>query len=163
MLTYKATLAAIWNDVKLVYKNFWHWNLSKVVLTTYATLASFIVSIPFLVGIFWGLYQVMPYFNALKVNDIDGGLKIILSQLPYILLILFFGLIVLSVVIFFFSYLYYLLTHVYKSYLDGEKLAIGKNHYFSWTHMWKFMGVFSWLSLYFLVPIVIGVVVFFGI
>ena len=160
MLTYRQTLAAIFADIKLVYRNFWHWNLSKIVLFAYAILASFICSIPFLALILLGFYLISPALQGIPMNNQELIVGAILSNIPTLILMLVSGLVVLSILVYFFSYYYYLLTHVYRGYMDGKKLGYFENHYFSWKHIWKFMALISWVGLYLLVPIIGCFIVF---
>jgi hypothetical protein len=163
MFTYQEAMKKIFQDIILIYKNFWHWNLSKITLFIYAIVASFVFSIPFLAGAFWGMYKLLPYLNTIPVSEPQQVLGVLIQNLPYTLLLILCGLSILAIVIFFFTYLYYLLTHVYKGYLDGVQLPVSKNYYFSWSHIQKSMAVVSWMSLYLLVPIISGLVLFFAI
>lgn len=163
MFTYRESLKTIAQDTLLVYRNFWHWNLSKVVLYVYAILATLMVSAPFFILGFWGMYRILPQVQAIPMNEPEQVLNVIFQNIPSILLIFFSGLIILTVATIFFSYIYYLLTNIYKNYLDGQKLPIFSNHFFSWKHLWKCMGVIGWASGYLLIPILIFGVLFIGI
>ncbi len=45
-------LKQIAHDIERLYRNFWHWNLSKVAIFTATLLTSIVLSLPF-VGIIW--------------------------------------------------------------------------------------------------------------
>jgi flagellar biosynthesis protein FlhB len=126
-----------------------------VVLYVYAILATLVFSAPFFILGFWGMYQMLPQVQAIPMNAPEQVLNVIFQNIPSILLILFSGLIILTVATIFFSYIYYLLTNIYKNYLDGQKLPIFSNHFFSWKHLWKCTGVIGWASGYLLVPILL--------
>ena len=153
MFTYQQVLAQVFNDLKLVYKNFLHWNLSKIVLFAYVILASLILSIPFLVVMFYGIYLLAPSVQSIPVNESAQMAGILLSHIPLVLMILFCGLVILSIIVFFFAYYYYLLSRVYQGYFDEERLGYFSNHYFSWKHIWKYLGMISWVGLYLLLPV----------
>jgi len=153
MLTYRQSLSKILNDIVLVYKNFFHWNLSKIVLFSYAILASIFLSLPFLAIIIFCMYLIAPSLKEITMNNQELLVEALLSHIPAILIILLSGVIILTILVFFFSYFYYLLTHVYHGYLEGKKLGYFENHFFSWKHIWKYCGVIGWTGLYLLIPI----------
>ncbi len=72
-----------------------------------------------------------------------------LSALSFLLL--------LTVVTFsiFITYGYLLVTNVCRSYLEGTRLPIAKNWYFSWKRMGKFLSVMGWVSLAVGIPLLV--------
>ena len=62
--------------------------------------------------------------------------------------------IVLIISLYILAFIYWdiLIQNIYRYYLNWEKLAFLKNWYFSFKHMWKYIGVITWVWLYLLIP-----------
>lgn len=146
-------------DVFLLYKNFLNWNLNKFVIYIWSFLFAFLVSLPFLILMFWVSYlfwvDVKMLFSNLLNNELTSNNYINIS---------FF----LITFIFFIAnfYKYILLNKINFDYLNWEKPKILKNYYFDFKIIKKYFIVslinlllFLWLFLFFLV---IYIILFFA-
>ncbi|MDD2745273.1 MAG: hypothetical protein PHU93_01930 [Candidatus Gracilibacteria bacterium] len=158
-------LKQIAHDIWRLFQNFWHWNLSKVTIFIVTLLTAVVLSIPFL-GIIWFL-----------INNMVGGLGVSVIQdlmttgiLPdtvvdellknywIIGIILVCGVIIFGIITCMMTYGYYLNIRVYQSYIEGGRLDIRKNDYLSVRHIWKYLGILGWSSLYLAIPVLFGMV-----
>lgn len=150
---YLSNLKQIFGNVILLYKNFFHWNISKICIFLYANIMGFIVSLPF-VGII--LYQ---YFTSYsKLGFSVSAEEFLLGNIGTIVITVLALLCIVTIFICTYTYGNFLLQNVYKSYLSGEKLPYMKNLYFSGKHFRAYMGILGWISLYLLAPIIVGIV-----
>ncbi|EKD44342.1 MAG: hypothetical protein ACD_71C00173G0002 [uncultured bacterium (gcode 4)] len=148
--SYLSNLKHIGQDILLLYRNFIHWNLSKILIYLYANIAGFILSLPFL-GIF--IYQYITVYNSLMVEtDMQ---TFMMGHFISVLISMLLIIIVVTIFICAYSYSYFLMQNVYKSYLAGEKLPYRDNLYFSWKHIRAYIGILGWISLYLLGPIAV--------
>ncbi|MDD5213880.1 MAG: hypothetical protein PHG82_05630 [Candidatus Gracilibacteria bacterium] len=151
----------ILSDLPLVYKNFIHWNISKVLITVFGFFLGVILSLPFFI-----VLALFIYFDPIAWKDVissyfSSGGSIGMSLMAevynnYIILIIE-GIILFLGFIFFifgFSYKNLTITNLYLSYLKGEKLEYLKNLYFN------FKTIFSYLKLLFLVILILLIPVF---
>lgn len=162
---YWQNLKEIAHNIWRLFQNFWHWNLSKVAIFIITLLTAVVASIPFL-GVIWFL-----------INNMVGGLGVSVIQdlmttgiLPdtvvdellknywIIGVILLCGAIIFGIVTCMMTYGYYLNIRVYQSYIEGNRLDIRKNDYVSIPHIWKFLGILGWSSLYLVIPVLFGLV-----
>ena len=162
LYTYLNELKQIALTTLLVYRNFGHWTLSKVVIYAFAFLASVIFSaIPVIVGIVLLRIFVSGLDPTLMESFFSSGsaspelLVQIISAWPILLALVFLFCIVLAFFLFFFTYSYFLLSRVHDGYIKGEKLPIRKNLYFSWSHMKRYLSITAWIGWYLLIPLVV--------
>ncbi len=157
---YRKNVKLIFENILLLYKNFIHWNISKLIIAIYSTILWFIFSIPFLAMCIYFIYKLSDKFDPKSIDllmytwSIDSNL--ITSFVENIWTI--FGVIVSLILIvclfiFTFMYWYFLLQNVYKSYIEWKRLWYLKNFYFSWKYMWKYLWTLSWVALYMLIPL----------
>lgn len=160
---YWISLRYIWNDVSLLFRNFIHWNLSKIAILGITFVISTILSIPFFAILWWiskgivdslGLAGLEAFFTSGILPD--STLTSLLENIWVVGGIIGMILIILTIYTCIMSYGYYLTVRVYQSYVDGAKLPILKNEYLNLKRLWKFMGVLGWSSLYLLIPISFG-------
>gem|GEM_PF-5963078 len=148
--SYLSNLKHIGQDILLLYRNFIHWNLSKILIYLYANIAGFILSLPFL-GIF--IYQYITVYSSLMVEaDMQ---TFMMGHFISVLISMLLIVIVVTIFICAYSYSYFLMQNVYKSYLAGKKLPYKDNLYFSWKHIRAYIGILGWISLYLLGPIAV--------
>ncbi len=166
--TYWLSLTLIMRNISLLYKNFFHWNASKIVIWAYAFVFATILSLPAIGLIVWAGYVVLSPVPEASLSlfttsgSIDNGLLGALMGHSWILLgvgILFVKII--AIFGFTLTYAYFLEIKLYESYLAGTKLPIFKNLFFSRYHLQKFLGILGWTSLYVLPPIVTGITILF--
>lgn len=159
---YKEDMLYILNNLKTVYLNFLHWNISKIIIRIYSILAWLIISSPFLVLAIYLIFKLSKVFNIqslslfISTGDIDANL--LTAFIGNIWTVLFLILILILIIGFFaFTFMYgdFLIQNIYKWYLEKTKLPYSKNSYFSWTHIYKFLWVLTRNSLYLLIPVLI--------
>lgn len=158
--SYMADLKEIFGNVALLYRNFLHWNISKIVIFLYANIVGFIASIPF-VGII--VYQYFTSYSKLGLTV--SAEEFLLGNIGTVIITVLLLLCIVTIFICTYTYGNFLLQNVYKSYLVGEKLPYAKNLYFSGKHFRAYIGILGWISLYLLAPILVGLsfVIPFGI
>lgn len=166
---YKLSFGLIWHDFKLLYANFFHWNLSKIAIMLFAIVFGLLLSLPFIAGIVLIGYSILGSASADALsNFVNSGIldPSLLSTLTENIWKILSAVICFAVVIGIFSftltYTYVLMLNVYRGYLEGKKLPVRKNLYFSWQHLKKYLGVLGWTSLYILPPIVFAIIVLLG-
>ena len=161
---YFRNLFAIAASVSLVWRNFFHWNLSKMAIYGLALVTSGIfAAIP--VGIVVYLFRTfVSSLDTAKLGEfIASGtvptelLSQIIASWGTLLVIILMILLIVAIAVFFFAYAYFLLAKVHDSYLAGEKLPIRKNLYFSWSHIARYFSITARVSWYLLVPVLVWI------
>lgn len=160
MQSYTAHIKYISRNVVLLYRNFLHWNISKISIFLYANIIGFVASLPF-VGII--VYQYFSSYSKLGLSV--SAEEFLLGNIGTVAFTILSLLCIVTIFICTYTYGNFLLQNVYKSYLTGEKLPYTENLYFSWKHFRTYIGILGWISLYLLAPIMVGVllVIPFGI
>lgn len=153
MQSYIANLQQILGNIILLYRNFLHWNISKICIFLYANIVGLIASLPF-IGVI--VYQ---YFTSYSKLGFSVSAEVfLLNNISTIGITLLLLLCIITIFICTYTYGNFLMQNVYKSYLVGEKLPYAKNLYFSWKHFRAYIGILGWISLYLLAPITIGII-----
>lgn len=165
---YWLSLSLIAHDVSLLYKNFFHWTLSRLTIWLYAVVAGTVLSLPAIGLILWAGYNVISTVPEASLSlftasgDIDATLLGTLMNHTWLLIgVGLLSVIVIAIYGFTLTYAYFLELKVYEGYLNDVKLPIKQNLYLSKYHLRKFLGVLGWTSLYVLYPIAAGVSVLF--
>jgi len=162
----------ILKNIFIVYSNFFHWTLSKVVIVVYATLCSLLFSL--LPGYFGYVSVYNIYADAgvrswvQTLNETNSGMvdasieaqkaalmplygslgNVIEPHFVDIIILISCLLFIAAVIAFFFSYNSLLMTNLIKGYLHNEKIPFLKNHYFHLHYLKKFLCIFSWIGFY---------------
>ncbi len=120
---YFFSLNFITRDLLTVYKNFFHWNLSKIVILGYTVLAGVILSLPFLA---LGIYLSYRVFSGVSPESLDSFMNsgviseqvfmMIGESIPSIFGIILLAITVFSILTVALTYGYVLMTRVYESY-----------------------------------------------
>lgn len=149
-------------DILKLYKNFVHWNISKLIIFLYTSILSFIFALPFVI-----LIVILYYgFNLWDyLNGFDSGVLeflVLMWNRPFI----FFILIIVSLLLFFFALFWYsyrkiLLFKLNLWYLDWNKIWYLKNSYFDFKLMFNYLKVISLIILGLSVPVLAFIIVFF--
>lgn len=157
----------IYSDIFLVYKNFIHWNISKIIISIVSVLFGILLALPFLLlailiwylspidwkSIIWAFYM----WNSLDIFLLSELFK----NIVYFVFIIFLAIFWVLAFFLWSSYKYPLISKLYLSYIDGEKRNFFKgNNYFSLKKLWKYTCVLAWLSLYMILPLIIFLVFF---
>lgn len=151
--SYLSNLKQIGQDIILLYRNFIHWNISKILIFLYASIGGFILSLPFL-GIF--VYQYITVYSSLIVETNMPGF--IAGHLVALSITILLIATIVTIFICAYSYSYFLIQNVYKSYLAGDRLPYRANLYFSWQHIRAYIGILGWIALYLLGPVAVFLV-----
>ena len=110
---YLANLKKIALNIILLYRNFPHWSLSKVIVFLYANIFALILSIPFVAII---VYQ---YFHTYSTLVFTGDYTTLLNDnFGSILITIGLLLIIATFFICTYTYGYFLMQNVYKHYLS---------------------------------------------
>lgn len=153
MSSYIANLKQISGNIILLYKNFFHWNISKICIFLYENIVAFVLSLPF-VGVM--VYQYFASYS--KLNESVSMEAFIIGNIGSIILTIVLLLCIVAIFLCMYTYGNFLMQNVYKSYLEGKRLPYTENLYFSWKHFRAYMGVLGWMSLYLLAPIGIALI-----
>ncbi len=157
---YKEDIFFMFKNIFVLYKNFWHWNLSKITIFLYCAFSWLLLSSPFLaLCIYWTrnfMEIVKPgalelFFQTWELNV--SLLTSFIENIWLVIWILFSLLVTLTIFILVFMYGNILIQNVYRNYLNWEKLPIFQNWFLSWARINKYLSLIWWTSLYFLIPI----------
>lgn len=158
----------ICRDVFHLYKNFLHWNISKILISFWSIGLGVLIWLPFLI-----LALIIWYLDPIQWLEIVSyilswesiGLDIIewLWSHPYWFVLMVFALV--SSALWFLlasTYSLLLLARLSLHYFDKKPLKYKKNLYFNRDYIITFMGIISWNIMYLLIPVIIwaGVVFF---
>ncbi|MDP2090288.1 MAG: hypothetical protein Q8K30_01705 [Candidatus Gracilibacteria bacterium] len=138
-------------DCSLLYKNFFHWNFSKIIIFFWSIALGFLFVLPFIF-----IFIIYSFLNNKDALQIIGGL------LSGTLINDFFGNIILMIILVLFAIIYFygniLLLNVSNVYLDGKKLSYKKNDYFKFHKIIKYFNLTVLNFLILLIPIIITVI-----
>ncbi len=156
---YLLSLELIGRDILTLYRNFWHWNLSKIVILGACTLLATLLSLPF-IGIIWwlvtrlvGSLDTSVIARLMSEGTLDPESLTLLMNHGWTLFgVIFASAMILGVFILLLSYGYFLLLRVYSSYLEGVRLPLRANIYWKPTYIAKFTTIFGWTTLAILIP-----------
>ncbi len=158
----------IFSNITLIYKNFIHWNISKILIWFGAFVTAFLYSlIPLLL---WGVFL---FSSNLDVFNLEANISQLLNPIGWNflafdvfwivgLLFLISGILILYIGM---SYSRVLIARLYYSYLDRSRLLYKKNKYFSrayFTEYMKIIGSMFWVCLIYTVVTVIILWLLFG-
>lgn len=138
-------------DIWKLYKNFVHWNLSKILFYLYWIWLGVIWVIPFIIIFLLWWWEISSFFTSLFYSI-------------YILGSFWNTLLILSFIAFsiFYSYSFLLLLKLNDSYLNNKKIAYFKNDFLNIKLFWKYLWL-AFLSFFiiFIIPAFISIVLFF--
>lgn len=149
-------------DIMILYKNFVHWNLSKIFIWLASIILSIAISLPFIVILiimyFWlNLGEYLNWFDTwiLDLFSLLWWRPVVFVFFSFISVLLFVG------ALFWYSYKKVLFTKLNLSYLEWNKLGYLKNSYIDFKLILKYFQVIVLISLFLLVPIIVFFVLFF--
>jgi len=149
-----ALIKNIFLDILYLYKNFLHWNISKLIIFLWSIILWFLAMVPLVLIIF--LYW---YFVDLNIKDLS--FQVISNSLwvDWIVNILLYF----SKFIFVVAYLYgyILLIHFTLEYLKGKKLKYLSNYYWNIWRMRKYISITFFNALVLLIPVVLFIILVF--
>lgn len=150
-----ALIKNIFHDVIYLYKNFLHWNISKVIIFLWSIFLWFLAILPFVIFIF--LYW---YFVDLDLKDLS--FQIVSNSLwnDWIVNIFLY----VSKFFFVFAYLYWyvLLVHLSLHYVKGKKMKYFSNYYFDIARIRKYMSITIFSALLLALPVLLFFILIFG-
>lgn len=157
----------IFLDLWILYKNFIHWNISKILIYLFSFLLWILFSLPFFL-----VLSILFFVDPINWKDIIStyfttgtvGFSffeaisvwiwyIILEWLLFILWFFWF--------IFWYSYSFINILNLNLKYLNWEKISYMKNVYFDFTYIKKYFYILNWLWLFFLVFLLLFLFIFF--
>lgn len=161
------TIKNILADISVLYKNFFHWNISKVLILITSILLWILLSLPFFL-----ILAVVVFFDPIEWKDIiynyyttqTIGLSLMTalsSHLVYILIEWFLFILAAGFFMFWASYKNITMTKLNLDYLYSEPTAYFKNIYFDFGKIYKFLWVVSWIWLILLIPVLVFIISFF--
>ena len=138
-------LKNIFADISMLYRNFLHFNLSKIVIYLVSLLYTVVLAIPFVL-VFGLMYLYL--VNTGWLYSIWGNLFILIPSV--LLAILGFFVLIIA-----FSYNYVLLTRLNLEYLEWNKLSLWKNYYFNFGLFWTFLKTMLLNFLIVILPFIV--------
>jgi len=157
---------AIFWDIKLVYKNFVHWNISKVLIFLSSIWLWILLSLPFFI-----IAVIIAYLDPINWKEVLYPLTS-WTTIPMWLYMSFFQNIwffILEIVLFilaiwmiyfWYSYKTLLFSKLNLSYINWEKLPYKENDYFNFKLIWAYFWVLWWGGLILFIPIIVFLVLF---
>jgi len=158
---FKSELQEIFFDILFVYKNFIHWNISKVIISLWSILLWVIIFLPvffFTLFIWWidpiNWLSILQF--AITWSDISLELIGTLASNPFWLTLMFI-LLVCSFLTFVIAWSYglFLLAQLSFGYVKRKPLKIKKNHYFCREYIVSYISIMLWNIVYLIAPVVI--------
>lgn len=134
-------------DISLLFKNFVHWNISKLIIFLWWIILWLLPSLPFI----WLLYLYIKTSWLDVINLLT--LNIFVSFWPSIFAFIF-AFIVWLIYLIFFWYSYLLLINLTNSYINWDRLWYKKNDYFNMKKIIKFFNLSLINAWILLIPII---------
>lgn len=161
-------LKTILFDILFAYKNFVHWNISKILISFWSFTLWIILSLPvFISAIIIGMLDPIEWSEIaaylLSWSDVSYQLVWGIALHPYNLVFMVFLWVVgLFLFLLWSSYSLFLKAELSLGYVKWKKLKYRKNHYFNRWFIFRYIWIMSWNIVYIIAPIIIWVwVVFF--
>lgn len=148
-------------DVFLLYKNFLHWNISKLIMNIAALIVGLVLAFPFfLFAVFIGLIDPIPWMSLiyLQLQWVNPLIEALSYASVYTFSFVVMTLVMLITFVIFLiwnAYSNVLLARVYGWYIDDQKLAYKDNYYLSTAHIKKFVFLALWHGVILFIPLLI--------
>ncbi len=155
-------IKSIFLDILKLYKNFLHWNISKLFISLGSIALSFLLAIPFIIVlvIMYFAFDLNSYVTSMDVSLFS--LLGFLSGEPLIFtLFIIFSLLTFFSALLGYSYRRVLFTKLNLSYIDWKKISYIKNKYFDFKLIWKYFKVITLIALFVSVPFFVFIIWFF--
>ncbi len=165
MKNYKKLIKTIFNDVLFLYKNFIHWNISKILINISSFALWIMTSFPVFIVLIFIMWLDPIAWNSVFLNsDVNlslDGLRMIQDNIfivfiEWIIFSLGIGVLFLAL-----SYKVILQLYLTRSYLKNKLLPYKENLYFNKVSFLSYIKVVWWQLLYLLIPV--GIFLFFWI
>lgn len=146
-------------DLSLLFKNFIHWNISKILIWILSFLLWVLLWLPILI-----LMVIIWYFDPVNWQELlynmtsQSTIPIqfyseLIANVWYVVLQWFLALVLITLFIIWISYKFILYSKLNLSYLSWKKLPYKENVYFDFALIKKFAWILGWGGLYLLIPI----------
>ena len=145
-------LKSVFTDITYIYKNFWHWILSKVTISIFRYVLAFLFVLPLVILLI--ITVIISPYSFLEYEKIIQDILIAFYALwgnflwfsisSFIITLLLLGITILWLVAVFYNRI--LLAKLNLSYIAGERLDYKKNLYFDKKVFIKYLQL-SWLFL----------------
>lgn len=152
-------------DFWFLYQNFFHWNLSKILINIFSILLWILLALPFFI-ILW----LFIYFDPIAWKDIIYSyinwsiwlsfISAISSSLFYVLIEAFLFITWVLIFLFWASYKMILFTKLNIEYKNRNKLNYMSNLYFDKNTIIKYLGIVSWIWIILLIPFLVFLILF---
>jgi hypothetical protein len=163
-----SNIISVINDMIFVYKNFLHWNISKVLISLWCFILWIIISLPiFIIAIIVWLFDPIDWSEiaayVLSWSDVSYQLIWGIALHPYNLVFMVFLILVwVCLFLLWSSYWLFLKSELSLAYVKWKKLKYSKNYYFNRAYIVRHIWIMCWSFTYLLAPIIIWVgLVFF--
>ena len=147
-------LKNIFLDVFKLYKNFFHWNLSKLIIFIWSIILAILWILPFVIIMFVYWYFAWIDLSLLLEQLLTKqlGSDLFINIFLYFITIVFFVM---------YFYWYILLIKLNFEYKNSKKLTFLKNYYFNFKKIKKYINLtlINWLILF--IPILFFVLLIF--
>ncbi len=138
-------------DILLLYKNFFHWNISKILIFLWSIILGFLFISPLVLifFIYWffskvSLLMLIEWmFNWILLNNLFWNIILVIIVLVYAII---------------YHYWNILLLNVSNSYIDWKKISYKENDYFKFYKIIKFFGLTIINFFILLVPIIFTII-----
>ncbi len=150
------------NNFSILYQNFLHWNISKILINIFSILLWLLFSLPF-----FGILCLMVYFDPINWKEIISSyvntqsiwlsfLTAISTHVFYVLIEVLLLVIAIWWFLFWYSYRMVLFSKLNMDYLTWEKTPYFlKNIYFDFKYIFKYLAIISWTWLILLIPFLV--------
>lgn len=149
-------------DVLILFKNFLHWNISKVIISLVSIWLSFLFAFPSIIILFimYFSFDLNLYLKSFDVTIYD--LLWLLSNRPIVFIFfILFILFSIACALIGYSYRKVLFTKLNLSYIDNKNLPYLKNSYFDFKLIWKYFKVIALVWLVVSIPVLSFFILFF--
>lgn len=144
-------IKSIFLDILELYKNFLHFNISKILIYLVSLLIALVLALPFL--IIWFIY--------LSNNDYSINIYDLLANQFLLVVWSILWLVFLFFVSAWYYYSFLLLNNLNLNYIERKKLDFTKNYYFNFKMFWNYIKLFFYNFLILLSPVVLFTIWFF--
>jgi hypothetical protein len=146
-----AFIKNVFLDIVYLYKNFLHWNISKVLIFLWAIVLWLLAMLPFVIVIFI-------YGSFTDIEFMDLSFQIISNSTwsDWVVNILLYFTKIFFVIAYLYGYV--LLVHLNLSYLKKKNIPYFSNYYFDVSRIKKYISISFFHFLAFLIPLLLFLV-----
>ncbi len=151
----------IYSDSGILYKNFIHWNVSKIIIQLASILLWTLLTLPFFIVllVMYFSFWIETYLSSAQYNIYS--LLSFFAERPFVFIFfMLFSVFAVLTFIFWYSYKKVLISKLNFSYLSWEKLLYMKNYYLNRKKFSKFVSIITLTSLLSIIPFLIFLVFF---